>query len=56
VGVSIAGRQVFQTCALPPNEGRIILATIGSTRKSRAALRKMVMVKSARTVLETVAL
>src|SRR5690242_3531016 len=34
--------QVFQTAGVPPSIGRIILAIIGWTRKSRNALRKMV--------------
>src|SRR4030042_278400 len=34
--------QVFQTAGVPPRRGRIILAIISSTRKSRPALRKSV--------------
>jgi len=33
-----------QTLAVPPYAGKMILATIGWTRKSRAELRKMVRV------------
>jgi hypothetical protein len=36
---------VFQTEGAPPNVGRIILAAIGCTKKSSAALRKAVRVK-----------
>src|SRR4030042_2426004 len=34
--------QVFQTAGVPPRRGRIILAIISATRKSRPALRKSV--------------
>src|SRR6266849_2372278 len=38
--------QVFQTAGVPPSEGRIILAIIGSMRNSRPALTKSVMANS----------
>ena len=36
-------RQVLQTAAAPPSRGSTILATIGSTRNIRPALRKRVL-------------
>jgi hypothetical protein len=36
---------VFQTAGVPPSRGSIILASMGSTTKSRAALRNIEMVK-----------
>src|SRR5215831_4760832 len=39
-------RQVLQTAAAPPSRGSTILATIGSTRNIRPALRKRVLAKT----------
>jgi hypothetical protein len=38
--------QVIHTAGAPPNVGRSMRATIGSTQKRRAALKKRVVAKS----------
>jgi hypothetical protein len=43
--------QVFQTAGDPPRRGRIILAIIGSTMKTSAALEKTVAAKSGTAML-----
>src|SRR5215471_12305220 len=43
-------KQVLQTAAAPPSRGSTILATIGSTRNIRPALRKRVLANTGKIV------